>query len=220
MGTARRHSRHLSAQGVFDFEPFFAAASEAGIYLLARPGPYINAEVSDGGYSGWLQRIKGRLRTNDTDYLHATNLYVQSIGEIIAKAQITNRGPVILLQPENEYTQAVPGIDFPNGEYFAYVEQQYRNAGIVVPFISNDAAPKGIFAPGNGTGSVHIYGHDGYPLGFDCANPSAWPNGSLPLITTGSISNKAQRLLIPLWSSRAALLTDGVVLASPNVPLS
>jgi hypothetical protein len=170
----------FSAEGVFDLEPFFAAASEAGIYLLARPGPYINAEVSGGGYPGWLQRVKGKLRTPAPDYLNATDLYVQSIGEIIAKAQITNGGPVILLQPENEYTQAVPGVDFPNGDYFAYVEQQYRKAGIVVPLISNDAAPDGIFAPGNGTGSVDIYGHDGYPLGFDCANPYTWPDGSLP----------------------------------------
>lgn len=38
------------ADGVFDLEPFFAAASEAGIYLIARPGPYINAESSGGGF--------------------------------------------------------------------------------------------------------------------------------------------------------------------------
>ena len=28
-----------SAEGVFAFEPFFEAASQAGIYLIARPGP-------------------------------------------------------------------------------------------------------------------------------------------------------------------------------------
>lgn len=27
------------ADGIFDFEPFFDAASQAGIYLIARPGP-------------------------------------------------------------------------------------------------------------------------------------------------------------------------------------
>ena len=27
---------------------------------------------------------------------------------------------------------------------------------------------------------VDIYGHDGYPLGFDCANPDVWPNNALP----------------------------------------
>lgn len=41
------------ADGVFALEPFFSAASEAGIYLIARPGPYINAESSGGGFPGW-----------------------------------------------------------------------------------------------------------------------------------------------------------------------
>jgi len=43
------------------------------------------------------------------------------------------------LQPENEYTDAEPNVHggFPNYEYFQYVEDQFRNAGIVVPFISN-----------------------------------------------------------------------------------
>ena len=87
--------------------------------------------------------------------------YVQRVAGIIAKAQITNGGPIILLQPENEYSQAYPGVLFPNYDYFQAVEDQYRKAGIVVPFISNDARPQGYFAPGNGSvGNVDIYGHD------------------------------------------------------------
>lgn len=27
---------------------------------------------------------------------------------------------------------------------------------------------------------VSSYGYDGYPLGFDCANPYTWPDGNLP----------------------------------------
>lgn len=70
-------------------------------------------------------------------------------------------------------------------EYFAYVKKQFRDAGIVVPFISNDAWAQGLFAPGevvNGTteGDVDIYGHDSYPLGFNCAAPTVWPAGDLP----------------------------------------
>jgi beta-galactosidase GanA len=30
---------HYTAEGVFAWPPFFDAASEAGIYLIARPGP-------------------------------------------------------------------------------------------------------------------------------------------------------------------------------------
>ena len=172
---------NFTSEGIFSFDPFFEAASEAGLYLLARPGPYINAEVSGGGFPGWLQRTEAVLRT--PDYLNYTNNYIRNIGSIIAKAQITNGGPIILVQPENEYSQASNGTQFPNHAYFAAVEGQLRNAGIVVPFISNDAAPHGYFAPGNGTesaGNVDIYGHDSYPLGFDCANPTRWPQGQLP----------------------------------------
>lgn len=131
-----------SADGVFAFEPFFDAAKQAGIYLLARPGPYINAEVSGGGFPGWLATVKGMLRTRDPDFLHATDLYMSKIGAAIAKAQITNGGPVILVQPENEYTGAVgevPG-GFPDPVYFAYVKRQLREAGVVVPLVNNDAS--------------------------------------------------------------------------------
>ncbi|PVH82092.1 glycoside hydrolase family 35 protein [Cadophora sp. DSE1049] len=176
-----------TAEGVFAFEPFFDAAKEAGIYLLARPGPYINAEASGGGFPGWLQRITGQLRTRAPDFLAATDNYMANIGAAIAKAQITNGGPVILVQPENEYTNAISGVTggFPDPVYFAYVKKQLRDAGIVVPLISNDASPKGYFAPGysiNGSmeGNVDIYGHDNYPLGFDCANPRTWGAGRLP----------------------------------------
>ena len=121
------------------------------------------------------------MRTNATDFLSATDLYQQKLGQTIAAAQITNGGPIVLVQPENEYSYPYGDIVFPNHEYFAYVESQLRNAGIVVPFIDNDAGPQGLFAPGNGTGSVDIYGHDSYPLGFDCANPYVWPDNNLPM---------------------------------------
>ena len=70
---------NYTAEGVFALEPFFEAASSAGVYLLARPGPYINAEASGGGFPGWLQRIKGRLRTTDPDYIAATQKYVTNL---------------------------------------------------------------------------------------------------------------------------------------------
>ncbi|KAF2472055.1 uncharacterized protein BDR25DRAFT_366810 [Lindgomyces ingoldianus] len=173
------------AEGVFALEPFFEAASKAGIYLIARPGPYINAEASGGGFPGWLQRINGTLRTRAPDYLKATDLYINphyaaSVGKAIAAAQITNGGPVILVQPENEYSGATSNVpEFPDAVYMQYVEDQLRNAGIIVPLISNDASPHGYNAPGK-PAPVDIYGHDGYPLGFDCANPTTWPDGKLP----------------------------------------
>jgi len=60
------------------------------------------------------------------------------------------------------------------------IEDAFRAAGIVVPYISNDSRPKGHNAPGTGKGEIDIYGHDNYPLGFDCAHPYIWPDGRFP----------------------------------------
>jgi hypothetical protein len=95
---------------------------------------------------------------------------VTEVSKIIAKAQITNGGPVILLQPENEYT---PLDRHPVPEYMNAVYKQYRDAGIVVPFVSNDYGTHGFNAPG-GDAPVDIYGHDGYPMEFDCTQPDKW----------------------------------------------
>lgn len=158
---------HFTAEGVFSYERFFEAASEAGIYLLARPGPYINAEVSGGGFPGWLQNEEAILRTNQSGYIDATANYVSHIGKIVAGAQITNGGPVVLLQPENEYTYGADWVKWPDRLYIETVNQQYRDAGVVVPFVNNEAAVIGLFTPGD-RGGPDIYGHDSYPSGFDC----------------------------------------------------
>jgi Glycosyl hydrolases family 35 len=168
----------IRTDGLFALQPFFDAALETGLYLLARLVPYINAEVSGGGFPGWMQRIPAVLRSNDSHFLDTTDLYMKTAGRIIAEAQITNGGPIILVQPENEYTASEGSVVFPNGEHFAYIERQLRDAGVKVPLI-NDASPRGYFAPGNGTGSVDIYRHDSYPLGFGCSSPLEWNDESV-----------------------------------------
>lgn len=66
---------NYSAEGIFALQPFIQAAKDTGMYLIARPGPYINAEVSGGGFPGWLQRCEGKLRTSDPAFLNATKKY-------------------------------------------------------------------------------------------------------------------------------------------------
>ncbi|KAH9838166.1 putative beta-galactosidase E [Teratosphaeria destructans] len=171
--------------GIWSLDDFFAGAAEAGIYLIARPGPYINAETAAGGMPGWTLRLNETLRSDATAYTDATRLYLSTVGRIIANAQITNGGPVILVQPENEYS-TWPDLDstqFPapfNRDYMAFVKGQLRDAGIVVPFISNDNKALGYWAPGTGEGSVDVYGIDAYPMRYDCAHPDIWPTYRFP----------------------------------------
>src|SRR6266702_2431515 len=60
---------HSPAPGVYDFtgvrdvDRLLDIAAEVGIYVIARPGPYINAETDSGGFPGWLTTQQGRARS-------------------------------------------------------------------------------------------------------------------------------------------------------------
>lgn len=59
-----------------------------------------------------------------------------------------------------------------------HLMKQFRDLGINVPFINNVAWPSGINAPGT-EAAVDIYGHDAYPLGMNCTDPTYWPDGDV-----------------------------------------
>lgn len=196
---------HVITDGIWSLDEFFDAASQAGLYLIARPGPYINAETTAGGIPGWVLRNQAVIRSDDPKYVNTTENYLSTIGQIIERAQITHGGPVIMVQPENEYS-TWPGVtDFPNEmnrNYMAHVEDQLRDESITVPSIVNDNLVMGYFAPGSGKGAVDIYAIDAYPMRYDCqfyskslqlyacfktnapshlgANPSVWPTYRFP----------------------------------------
>ena len=62
---------HSPAPGVYDFtgirdvDRLLDIAAEVGIYVIARPGPYINAETDGGGLPAWLDRLAVQKRSND-----------------------------------------------------------------------------------------------------------------------------------------------------------
>ncbi|KAI1103222.1 glycoside hydrolase family 35 protein [Jackrogersella minutella] len=166
--------------GVFALEELFKAAAEAGIYLIARPGPYINAETALGGYPGWTARTKAHLRGDDPEFVKTTELYAATVGKLIADAQISEGGPVVMLQPENEYDTwpDVNDTDFPaqlNRNYMEHVKKQFKKAGNVVPQMVNDHLYQGNWAPGSGLGETELYGIDAYPMRYDCEHPEVWP---------------------------------------------
>ncbi|CAG9946985.1 unnamed protein product [Clonostachys rosea f. rosea IK726] len=83
---------------------------------------------------------------------------VSSVLDIITKAEITNGGPVILVQPENEYSLAVgdnplTGVSNLDPNYMEWVKQQFLRNGATVPLISNDMIPLGNWAPGQEPGN-------------------------------------------------------------------
>ncbi|KAM5536272.1 hypothetical protein V8D89_010049 [Ganoderma adspersum] len=169
------------APDVFDFEdwralqPIFDAAKFAGIFVILRPGPYINAETTAGGLALWATSlVEGDVRVNTTSWNEAYKPYATHIIESVKPNQVTEGGPIL----HNEYSQT-PEV---NAEYFADLEEQYRSNGVVVPFCRlvecddcrtyNDPGERLNFV--NGTGSPDIYGLDDYPNHFNCTNGSMW----------------------------------------------
>ncbi|HLI58153.1 MAG TPA: beta-galactosidase [Solirubrobacteraceae bacterium] len=157
--------------GVYDFRgirnmnELLNMAQQAGLYVIARPGPYINAETDGGGFPGWLVTQTGVARTNAPDFVAASDQWLSEIDPIIAAHQITRGGDVILYQVENELYANQPATE----AYMAELEAKAKADGIDVPLIGNEGDTfEG--TPAN----PDIPGYDSYPLGFDCANPNGF----------------------------------------------
>jgi len=104
--------------------PIYEAASLAGIFIVLRPGPYINAETTAGGIAHWVtSQTAGELRTNASDFAATWPDY---IGEIISQtkgAQVSAGGPVLgasLLDRDLvAISEGVPGNE--SHQHFAHV---------------------------------------------------------------------------------------------------
>ena len=163
---------HSPAPGVYDFkgvrdvDELLDIAASVGIYVIARPGPYINAEVDGGGFPAWLGTMPGRDRSNDPTYLAAADEWMKQIDPILARHQLTNgTGTVILDQIENEFYDGSAQAR----DYMTHLEARAKADGITVPLTGNN---NGTF--NSGVGELDIDGPDSYPQGFNCSNPSSW----------------------------------------------
>lgn len=61
---------HAIFDEIFALEESFLPAAEAGIHLIARPIPYINAETALGGFPGWTTRINAPLHGDDPAFVN------------------------------------------------------------------------------------------------------------------------------------------------------
>ncbi|MBC9724150.1 beta-galactosidase [Streptomyces sp. TRM68367] len=152
--------------GVRDLDLFLRTAAETGLYVVLRPGPYINGEVDGGGFPGWLTATRGHARTADPTYLRYVDEWLTAVDEIAVRHQFTRgTGTVLLYQIENEYAAYV---DEPTGrEYMAHLYGKVRADGIDVPLFHNDKGRNGYWVPGSfstgGGKGRWLYGFDGYP---------------------------------------------------------
>ena len=163
-------SYHSPAPGDYDFSGVrdmglaLRMAADTGLYVLARPGPYINGELNGGGFPGWLTRTAAVARTDDPAYLGYADEWLTAIDAILARHQLTDGGgTVALYQIENEYASyltSATGIG-----YMSHLYAKARADGITVPLYHNDKGRNGDWVPGSfpAPDSNYLYAFDGYP---------------------------------------------------------
>lgn len=120
--------------GMLDIERFVRTAQELGLWVILRPSPYICAEWEFGGLPWWLLQEDGmRLRCMYEPYLKHVSEYYHKLFEVIAPLQVTQGGPVIFMQVENEY-----GYYGDDGGYLEYMKNLMIDCGCSVPLVTSD----------------------------------------------------------------------------------
>lgn len=116
---------HQLEEGVSDFDGhshpmrdlarFIDLAAEMGLFVIARPGPYIMAETINEGIPPWVFANYPQVafisqdgkRQNVVSYLHPDFLacvraWYKAIFAVLTPRQVTRGGPIILVQLDNE----------------------------------------------------------------------------------------------------------------------
>jgi beta-galactosidase len=132
---------HETSEGVYDFSTanhnirkFIEIIQEEGMWLILRPGPYVCAEWELGGIPPYLLRYPDiKLRCMDQRYVMAAGKYIGKLAAEIKQYQITNGGPLILLQVENEY-----GSFGNDRDYMLWLKEVWMQNGINIPFFTGD----------------------------------------------------------------------------------
>lgn len=165
-------NHHEISPEQWDFEgdknlaEYIKIAGEEGLLVILRPGPYACAEWEFGGYPWWLQNISGmELRRDNPEFLKRTEIYINRLFKEIGHLQITNGGPVIMVQVENEFGSYVSQRkDIPLNEHRSYnakIKDQLVRAGFNVPLFTSDGtwlfeggAIDGVLPTANGEGNI------------------------------------------------------------------
>lgn len=99
-----QYSGKFDFSGQNDVAAWYQAIQDAGLKAVLRPGPYVCAERDWGGLPGWLTQISGlKIRSNNQPFLTASANYLNKVGAQLQKYLVTNGGPILLVQIENEY---------------------------------------------------------------------------------------------------------------------
>lgn len=120
-----------------DFARFIRLCQQEGMWVILRPGPFIDSEWDLGGLPPYLLRypdIKLRVSSaEDPHYMAAVTRYFTKLGPIVKSLMLSGGGPVLMLQIENEYGS------YGNSQaYLKELVDLWTALGIPGPFYTED----------------------------------------------------------------------------------
>lgn len=131
---------HETSPGEWDFSgrrdvaAFLDLAHEAGLTVVARPGPYICSEWDGGALPAWLSLTEGlRVRQAEPQYLAEVGRWFDRVLPLLAERQHGRGGSVVAVQLENE-------LDFfdtaDRPAYITALRDMVLAHGITVPLVA------------------------------------------------------------------------------------
>ena len=193
--------------GEKDIDAFLQTAADAGLWVVARPGPYICSEWDGGALPAYLfARGDLKLRDLDSAFLECVSKWYERVLPVIQKYQAGAGGTVICVQLDNELD--FYGCSDPHG-YISALRGMALERGITVPLIACAGQGGLLEASGFADGVVptcNFYPNDRDP-GFEekaLHYRQLLANRGLPLLVTET--NRSHFLLRRLLSCGAKLL--------------
>ncbi|KAI4369287.1 hypothetical protein MLD38_017746 [Melastoma candidum] len=93
-------------QGRYDLVKFVKTVQQAGLYMILRIGPFVQAEWYYGGIPIWLHYVPGTVfRTDSEPFKYHMQKFTSVIVSLMKQEKLfaSQGGPIILSQIENEY---------------------------------------------------------------------------------------------------------------------
>ncbi len=130
---------HEEIEGKYDFEgnknlrEFIEEVKKSGLYLCLRIGPWVHAEVRNGGFPDWLLHKDFEVRTNDERYFKTVEKFYAKLFEQAKGLFLKDGGPIMAVQIENEYGHC-GGLNGEEGEaHMVRLTEIAKNIGFDVP---------------------------------------------------------------------------------------
>lgn len=133
-------------EGQRDAVEFCRQAQAEGLWVILRPGPYACAEWEMGGLPWWLlNKHPGDafLRSRDDAFVQPVRRWFREVGRALAPMQVSQGGPILMVQVENEY-----GFLSDDKDYMRVMRQAVLDGGFDVPLFQCN--------PTNAVAKTHI----------------------------------------------------------------